>query len=116
MSIPSVILEWGLTVPCIRGFYHAEGSIYRRYSKAYPGHHKVYDNLLTLQIRTWLRTLMGQLAEELHRLEIACNRPTEKDGVYTLRVTRQSEVAKFFANMQPSLKVLLRPKNPLIGE
>lgn len=113
-SIPQLIFEQGFVIPCIRGFYHAEGSIYRRYSKAYKGHAKVYDNLLTLQIRTKLKTLMSQVAEELSRLQISCNRLTEKDGVYTLRVTRQSEIAKFLAIIQPRLKVSPHSKNTLI--
>ncbi|MDA4127973.1 MAG: hypothetical protein OK422_00680 [Thaumarchaeota archaeon] len=44
-AIPATILEHGLTIPFIRGFYHAEGSLYRRYSKAYNRHVKIYDNL-----------------------------------------------------------------------
>ncbi len=80
-SIPPAILEQGLVTHCIRGFYHAEGSIYRRYSKAYRGHPKIYDNLLTLQIRAKLKTLMNQVAEELFQLQILCNRLTAKDGV-----------------------------------
>ena len=114
-SIPPLIIERGLTVPCIRGFYHAEGSIYRRYSKAYDGHPRVYDNLLTLQIRAKLKTLMNQVSEELSRLQIDCNRLTEKDGVYTLRITRQSEIAKFYATIQPRLKVQPHRTNPLIA-
>lgn len=55
-SIPRIIFEQGQTISCIRGVYHAEGSICRRYSKAYEGHARVYDNLLTLQVRTKLRT------------------------------------------------------------
>lgn len=114
-AIPPFLLERGLVIPCIRGFYHAEGSIYRRYSKAYKGHHKVYDNLLTLQVRAKLKTVMSQVTEELSRLQIVCNRLTANDGVYTLRITRQSEIAKFFKVIQPRLKVLPRPKNPLIA-
>jgi hypothetical protein len=113
-SIPPLIIEQGLTVPCIRGFYHAEGSIYHRYSKAYEGHARIYDNLLTLQIRTKLKTLMNQISEELSRLQIGCNRLTAKDDVYTLRITKQSEIAKFFATIQPRLKVQPHVKNPLI--
>ncbi len=112
-SIPPAIFERGLVIPCIRGFYHAEGSIYRRYSKAYRGHPKIYDNLLTLQIRAKLKTLMSQVAEELSRLQIVRNRLTARDGVYTIRITGQGEIAKLFTTIQPRLKVLPRRENPL---
>lgn len=105
-SIPRIIFDQGQVIPCIRGVYHAEGSIYRRYSKAYKGHARVYDALQTLQIRTKLKTLMGQVADELARLEIVCNRLTDADGVYTLRVTKQSEIAKFMSLIQPRLKTI----------
>lgn len=113
-SIPPLRIERGLTVPCFRGFYHAEGSIFRRYSKTYEGHARVYDNLLALQIRTRLKTLMNQVSEELSRLQIARNRLIAKDGVYTLRITKQSEIAKFFATVQPRLEVQPHIENPLI--
>ncbi len=45
----------------VRRFYHAEGSIYRRYSIRYARHAKVYSNLLVVQFRAKLRTLMRQV-------------------------------------------------------
>jgi intein/homing endonuclease len=104
-SIPELILRQGLVVPFIRGLYHAEGSIYRRYSKKYNTHVTVYDNLLVIQIRMKLRTLMHQLAVELAKLEIRANRLTEKDGVCTLRVTSQEQIEKFLAIIQPKYKL-----------
>ena len=105
-SIPELILRQGLVIPFIRGLYHAEGSIYRRYSKKYNTHAKVYDNLLVIQIRMKLRTLMHQLAEELAKLEIRATRLTEKDGVYTLRITSQEQITKFLAIIQPKYKLV----------
>lgn len=93
--IPPRVLESGKVVPFIRGLYHAEGSIYRRYSKRYSGHAKIYDNLMTIQIRMELRTLMSQITEELNKLGIVTNRLIESKGVYTLRITRQDMVRKF---------------------
>lgn len=102
--IPPAILENGLSIPFLRGLYHAEGSIYRRYSKIYNRQARVYDNLLVAQIRMKLRTLMHQVRDELAALGIGCNRLTESDGVYTLRITDQKEIAKFMATIRPRLK------------
>lgn len=106
VSIPEVILRRGLVVPFIRGLYHAEGSIYRRYSKMYNTHAKVYSNLLVIQIRMKLKTLMIQVREEVVKLGIVLNRLTEKDGVYTLRITSQAEIQRFLAIIQPRYKLL----------
>jgi len=103
-SIPSAILEQGLVVPFVRGIYHAEGSIYRRYSKRYNRQTRIYRDLLVIQIRTKLRTLMNQIRVQLSTLGIICNRLTEKDGVYTLRITSQAEVSRFMQKIRPKYK------------
>lgn len=103
--IPPAVLKAGLVVPFIRGFYHAEGSIYHRYSKIYNRMKKVYDNLFVIQIRTKLPTLMRQLYVELRKLGIATNKLIAKDGVYTIRITRQSMIQKFFDIIRPRYKL-----------
>jgi hypothetical protein len=105
------VLEGGQVIPFIRGIYHAEGSIYRRYSKRYNRHAKVYDNLLTIQIRMKLSTLMHQLREELTKLGISCNRLIDRDGVYTLRITSQLMVRKFLEIIQPRYKTMPHQAN-----
>lgn len=109
--IPSCVFESGKIIDFIRGIYHAEGSIYRRYSKRYNTHVRVYDNLLSLQIRMKLRTLMHQINSELIKLGIVTNRLTEKDGVYTLRITRQSMIQGFFEIVEPKFKSEPHPAN-----
>jgi hypothetical protein len=103
-SIPRPVRESGQVIPFIRGVYHAEGSIYHRYSKGYNTHVRVYDNLLTIQIRMKLRTLMTQITEELNNCGIVTNRLTEKDGVYTLRITNQSMIREFLDLVRPRYK------------
>ena len=110
-AIPPCVIQSGKVIPFIRGIYHAEGSIYRRYSKRYNTHSRVYDNLLSLQIRMKLRTLMHQINDELIRLGIATNRLTERDGVYTLRITRQSMIQKFLETIEPRFKTAPRLAN-----
>lgn len=107
-SIPPTVMESGQVVPFIRGVYHAEGSVYRRYSKKYNRMVKVYDNLLVVQIRMKLPTLMRQLNDELLRLGINTNRLGSKDGVHTLRITRQSMIRRFFEVIQPRYKTTPR--------
>jgi len=102
--IPTAVKDCGQVVPFIRGIYHAEGSIYRRYSKRYNTHVRVYDNLLTIQIRMKLRTLMFEICEELNNRGILTNRLTEKDGVYTLRITNQSMIRGFLDAVRPKYK------------
>ncbi len=105
-SIPPEILKQGLVKHFIRGIYHAEGSLYRRYSKMYNTHRKVYSNLLVIQIRMKLRTLMNQIRTELVNLGIHPNRLIEKDGVYTLRITAQGEIRRFFEVIRPRYKLV----------
>lgn len=103
-QIPKQVRQADQVVPFIRGLYHAEGSIYRRYSKRYNGHPKVYDNLLVVQIRMTLRTLMREVHQELSALGIRCNKLTEKAGVYTLRITSQEEIVRFMSIVKPRYK------------
>ena len=53
-----------------------------------------------------LKTLMRQIREEIIKLGIIPNRLTEKDGVYTLRITMQGEVRHFLEVIQPKYKLL----------
>lgn len=105
-SIPQEIIEQGLVIPFIRGIYHAEGSIYKRYSKMYNRHKKVYSNLLVIQIRMKLRTLMNQMRTEIVKLGIVPNKLTEKEGVFTLRITAQDQIKKFLETIRPRYKLL----------
>jgi intein/homing endonuclease len=102
--IPPAVIESGQVIAFIRSLYHAEGSIYRRYSKIYNRMKKVYGNLLVVQIRMKLPTLMRQLSEELLKLGIVTNRLGSKDGVYTLRITEQGMIHKFFDIIRPRFK------------
>lgn len=92
----------------IRGFYHAEGSIYRRYSKKYLGHARVYKNLLVIQFRTKLRTLMLQVHSAVSSFAISTTRLTNVGGVFTFRITDQHEIAKFLQLIRPKLKTAPR--------
>ncbi|MDG6965148.1 MAG: hypothetical protein JRM89_06450 [Nitrososphaerota archaeon] len=105
-KIPRIVTKSGLVVPFIRGLYHAEGSIYRRYAKQYRGHAKTYSNLLVIQIRMKLGKLTTQVWQELARLGIQVNRLVVSHSVWTFRITRQSMIRKFIELIQPRYKLL----------
>jgi intein/homing endonuclease len=110
-SIPPEVIASGHVISFIRGVYHAEGSIYRRYSKRYNTHVRVYDNLLNIQLRMKLATLMRQIHESLIAMGIECNRLTNKEGVYTFRITKQEMVRKFLEIIKPRYKSSPRRAN-----
>jgi hypothetical protein len=89
-SIPPDVRGDRLSTAFIRGFYHAEGSIYHRYSKRYPYHARKYGDFLVIQFRCKLRTLMLQLHRAVIGLGIVPTRIGEKEGVYTCRLTSQT--------------------------
>jgi hypothetical protein len=103
-SIPLRVTGRRLLVAFIRGFYHAEGSIYRRYSKKYPYHSRKYDRYQVVQFRCTLRTLMMQLHNGIKALGIVPTRLSEKGGVYTFRITNQAEIRKFMHIIRPRYK------------
>jgi intein/homing endonuclease len=109
-SIPARVTGTHSITAFIRGFYHAEGSIYHRYSKRYPYHARKYGNLLVIQFRCKLRTLMLQIHQAVKGLGIIPTRLTEKEGVYTFRITNQTQIKKFLRVVRPRYKKSPRKK------
>ena len=103
-SIPLCVRTRPLMTAFVRGFYHAEGSIYYRYSKRYPYHAKHYRNLLVVQIRCKLKTLMMQMHRAVIGLGLKPTRLGEKDGVYTFRFTSQIQIQGFLNVIRPTYK------------
>jgi intein/homing endonuclease len=103
-SMPLCVRRGHLVASFIGGFYHAEGSIYFRYSKRYPYHARKYGNLLIIQFRCKLRTLMSQLHRGVIELGITPTRIGERDGVYTFRITKQDQISKFLKVVRPRYK------------
>ena len=108
-AIPDEVLrDQELRIRFVRGFYHAEGSVYRRYSRKYSSHSRVYSHLLCIQIRTKLATLMRQLHAVVNELGIHTTRLVDSNGVFTFRITSQIEIQKFFRMIGPRLKTTPR--------
>jgi hypothetical protein len=102
--IPEFVSSAGQLIAFVRGFYHAEGSLYRRYSKRYAGHKRVYSNLMVIQFRCKLKTLMSQVRDLLLQLGLGPNRMGEKDGAFTFRITNQAYIRLFFKLVKPRYK------------
>jgi len=103
-SIPLCLRRRSLVTAFVRGFYHAEGSIYYRYSKRYRYHAKHYSNLLVVQLRCKLRTLMLQIHTAVIGLGLKPTRLETKDGVYTFRFTDQTQIRRFLEVIGPRYK------------
>jgi hypothetical protein len=103
-AIPLFVRRAGQVIPFVRGFYHAEGSYYPRYSRKYGGHKRIYRNLMVVQFRCKLKTLMAELHDVLIRLGLRPNRIRESDGAYTFRITDQALIRAFFELVNPRYK------------
>ena len=104
-SIPKAIVERGYFLAFVRGFYHAEGSVYRRYSRPYANHARTYDNELVVQFRCKLKTLMLEMHTGLIESGLNPTRLTMKDGVCTFRFTHQSQIERFVKMVGPRYKI-----------
>jgi hypothetical protein len=70
LSIPRIILyDKEYSVACLRGIFNTDGSIYRRYSKKYAGHLRVYHHLV-IQFKMNSKTVIEQIKEILNLLSI----------------------------------------------
>lgn len=103
-SIPSCISTRPLMIAFIRGFYHAEGSIYFRYSRRYRYHAKHYSNLVVVQFRCKLMTLMLHLHRAIIEKGLKPTRLGRRDGVYTFRLTDQGQIRRFMEVVRPRFK------------
>ena len=95
MQIPQAIKENNkLTKAFIRGLWDTDGSIYRRYSKKYKGHGKIYD-YVNLQLKMMAPVLIKQVNKFLREEKIKTNKITKSEGESVLRITDQKSVKKF---------------------
>ena len=92
-----------LSIACVRGIFDTDGSIYRRYSKRYASHTKVYDYLV-IQFKMDSKKTIEQIKEILARLQIETNKIISERNSYVLRITKQEYVTKFMEMIKPSNK------------
>jgi hypothetical protein len=95
-KIPAALESRRLVIPCIRGIFSADGSVYRRYSKKYSGHPRHYKNYAVVELKMASKQLIEQIKNNLEYFEIITNKITMNEEYYVLRITKQKSVDKFF--------------------
>ena len=101
ISIPESILTHNeFSIACVRGIFDTDGSIYRRYSKQYEGHTRVYDYKV-IQIKMNSEEVIHQIKAILYRNGILSNSIIKDKKCSVLRITKQAEIAKFFNMISP---------------
>lgn len=100
LAIPAAILQNPqFTAACVRGIFNTDGSVYRRYSKQYAGHTKVYAYQV-IQFKMNTRVLLQQLSDYLQSNGIRVNRIIRDRASSVLRVTHQPSMHAFMTLIQ----------------
>ena len=96
VEIPKIILDNNkLHKALIRGLFNTDGSIYKRYSKKYAGHNKLYSNYKVIQFKSVSQRLIEQVHDILLNLKLNPNKVTKTDDAWVCRITSQKEVNQF---------------------
>jgi len=97
LEIPTKILaDRQLSIACIRGIWNTDGSIYRRYTKIYPGQKRIYDKYLVMQLKMISERVVRQTKEILNSNGIQTSGITKNSGQFVLRIGKQSEINRYF--------------------
>ncbi|RJQ21199.1 hypothetical protein C4580_03065 [Candidatus Woesearchaeota archaeon] len=89
------------SIACVRGIFDTDGSVYRRYSRQYKGHTRIYDSLV-VQFKLEGYRLLQQVKEILFLAGIGSNTIIREKNTSVLRITRQEDIARFMAIVRPS--------------
>ncbi len=104
LVIPDIIIEDDkLSLSCVRGIFDTDGSIYRRYSKNYKRHTKLY-NYQVIQIKLNSKIVIRQIKKILERNNIKTNKIICDKKSFVLRITNQKEIFKFIDKVKPNNK------------
>jgi DNA-binding transcriptional regulator WhiA len=104
LSLPNAIMQDNLlSVACLRGIFDTDGSIYKRYSKKYQTHSKLY-NYNVIQIKLNSFNIIQQIKCILVANSISSNKIISSENSYVIRVTRQTDVNKFMQLVNPHNK------------
>ncbi len=106
VELPPIIKQKPyIWIAFIRGLFDAEGSIYRRYSKKYKNHTRIYDNLLVAQIKfNCSKEFIKFIEHVLITNKIKTNRITKIGKSYIIRITKQESIEKFLDIFKPKIK------------
>ena len=89
-----------LALACVKGIFDTDGSVYKRYSKKYKNHSRLYDHNV-IQIKMNSRKVIKQIASILKDNGIQVNRIIKEKECSVLRITKQQDVDLFFHLIKP---------------
>jgi len=96
VEIPEMILNNNqLHRAFIRGLFNTDGTIYKRYSKKYTRHNRLYSNYKVIQFKAVSQKLIEQVHDLLLNLNLNPNKIIKTDNAWVCRITSQKEVNKF---------------------
>lgn len=95
--MPLINGDTNLMKACIRGIFNTDGSIYRRYSRKYPGHSKVYANYAVIQFKMKSSVLLEQVRSLFRSMNFKPNKISKVNDVHVLRLTSQGDIHRFMS-------------------
>lgn len=98
LGIPGAIMKDDkLVLACVRGIFNTDGSIYRRYSKRYSGHARVYRNYAVIQFKMVNHKVIRRIKCVLEKYCIKVNNITKVLNCSVIRITDQTSIKKFIS-------------------
>ncbi|MAG91650.1 hypothetical protein CMO83_03165 [Candidatus Woesearchaeota archaeon] len=102
ISIPNMIkVNNILSLACIRGIFDTDGSIYKRYSKKYDNHNKLYNHLV-IQFKMNSLQIITAIKDILEKNYIKTTKMGKAGNAFVLRLTDQESIHKFMKTIRPS--------------
>jgi DNA-binding transcriptional regulator WhiA len=102
LNIPNKILSKNrLSLACVRGIFDTDGSIYKRYSKKYKNHVRLYDYQV-IQFKLKSEQIIKQIKGILNKNNIRTTRIGASMNTFVVRITDQKEIKKFMETVRPS--------------
>ena len=97
LQMPKIILSNNkLSLARIRGLWNTDGSIYRRYTKQYKNHARLYDNYLVMELKMTAPKLIRQVREILELNKIQTTNIFHRHNFYVLKVCKQEAISQYF--------------------
>jgi len=84
-----------LALAFTRGLWNTDGSIYKRYSKKYPGHTRLYDKYLVMQLKLNSRKILEQVRDIFLSEGILCSAILPEKRAFVLRIGKQASIKRY---------------------
>ncbi len=95
----SILNNKSMSLACVRGIFNTDGGFYKRYSRKYKNHKKLYSNYNVAQIKSNSKKLLEQIKYILNRENINSNKIIKDKNAYVFRITNQNEIKKFVSKV-----------------